>query len=540
MSRTVPLLITIVALVMPPALLAEPPHHMTFKNNLVPGHQTRHRITRTVERTTKRGKKLDSLTYEQQATLTQCNIDESQPGNVMLYQMLVDRPAKVIAAFRNREKLAPTPPAERYNLPKGSTRLHSANRTPRDGPAQVPLVDPVQQAILFALLDVTHWPAKQVDAGHRWERPIAAEGFEGTQTFEFVDLVRENGEVSARVTLLVEGRFTGRLEREYRFGKGQAIVFWSRPERALVKLEGQADYERLRPDATEKYKLKLNVGLERIDALDADAQELVKVQLTSFANGLKLLKQNDRKAAAQVCADFRARWPRSTWTPAIAQLEQDIATAVVAADRLSTKQIKSLLVRTILTYEAARTNQEYDLLEKTQAALKKLADDYRGKLSKLARDKDEGVRSHAAFAMAFGSSPEDASATERAAKDKSPKVRAMALAGMAAQQKQNVSVDLLLARLDDQDAAVRRRACQAVGACVPREHFSIVKVVEKLDGLMVNDETPGVRREAVRALAAVGGAADIPKLEKALKHELDQNTRREIEKGIEMLEAGKE
>jgi len=90
-------------------------------------------------------------------------------------------------------------------------------------------------------------------------------------------------------------------------------------------------------------------------------------------------------------------------------------------------------------------------------------------------------------------------------------------------------------RLDDPEAMVRRQACLAVAACVPREHFSIVKIIDKLDHRMVHDQNDGVRLEAVEAMAALGAPADVPRLEKALTHELNKEIRGQIESAIATL-----
>lgn len=514
---------------------AGPAATMSFKNNLLPGQLTEHRLKRVVERTTQKGPVVEKLVFEQQASWLHCNIDEPKPGSVMLYQMTVDRGPKVVKLSRGGKKVSPTPQASQFTLPKGSTRLHSATATARDAPVQAPIVDPVQHAVLTSLLDFAHWPAGSVEAGHRWERDFTCDGFEGKQTFEFVDLVKLGDQMTARVTLFVEGHFTGGLEREYTFGKGQAILYWSRPDRVLATMEAKADFERKRDGKPDRYEMRLNVDLVKAKSLDDDEQELVKVQLTAFAGALQKLRAKDLKAAMGICRDFRARWPDSRWLPAVAELERQTGSQAKSEDRLSAVRLKKVLMQTIIAWEAARSSGEHDLEEKAADTLALLAGDYRTTLSRLARDKDDSVRSHAVFAVALGDLPEDLSIVHKAIKDKSPKVRAMALAGLAARGRPDVNVDLLISRLDDDEPGVRRRACQAVAACIEPEHFSIVKLVEKLDHLMVHDDSDLVRKEAIRALAIVGAPADIPKLEKALTHELNHANRDEIEKAIRAL-----
>ncbi len=527
---------TLVVLALAEAASADPASSMSFKNNLIPGHFTAHRLDRTIRRKSNRLDHVETLTYEQEATLTQCNIDESTPGKTMVYQMIVDEPARPIALFHDAKRIQPTPDASRFSLSKESTRLHSASKTARDAPVQVPLCDPAERAVLAVLLDFAHWPVKKIDAGHRWQRQVELEGFEGSQTFEFIDLVPIDGEMTGRVTMFVEGKFTGGLEREYAFHKGQAILHWSRPDRSLVKMEAQADYERNRADPADAYHMKLRVGLTDLGMLDEDAQELVKVQLTAFAGALKTLHAGKKGDTLRICREFREAWPRSMWLPAIEELARQAQPRPSETHRFSTAELKAILAKAIVAWEAARSTQDRDLEEQTRKLFEQMSEEYRSKLTRLASDAHHTVRGQAAFTLAFSKRPEHVSLVERAAKDPSATVRAMALAGIAACGRRDVNVQLLLDRLDDKKPGVRRRACQAIAVCVPPEHFSVVKIVEKVDHLMVFDETAVVRREAVRALAAVGAQADVPKLKKALKHELDPSIREEIEKAIESLQ----
>jgi hypothetical protein len=237
MRKSASIVIAILLTALPAAALGPSGGSMTFKNILLPGQLTDHRVTRVIRRTTQKGGVKEMLTYEQTADWLHCNIDEPKPGSVMLYQMMRDHAPKVVQVTRGGKKVSPMPKAQQFSLPRESTRLHSATATARDAPVQAPMAEPVEHAVLSALLDFAHWPAGSVETGHRWERDISGEGFEGKQTFEFVDLVKVGEAMTARVTLFVEGHFTGGPEREYTFGKGQAVLFWSRPDRMLVKME---------------------------------------------------------------------------------------------------------------------------------------------------------------------------------------------------------------------------------------------------------------------------------------------------------------
>ena len=517
------------------AVGAHAPQQMLFKNNVLPGHLTEHRVRRDVTRTVRRTRHVEKLRYRQDARWLQCNIEDPRPASVIVYQMLVESPAKILSVHHGKKPAKELPTPEQLNLPKPTTRLVSESRTASDAIVHVGLGDPAQRVILQAAMDVCHWPAKKLDAGHKWERMLKLSGFEGTQTFEFVDLVPFKDATAARVTVFVKGSFTGALAKDYKFDKVQAVLHWSRGDRTLLKLEAQASYERLRDADPEKYQVKLDVDLALMEGIDEPAQELVTTQLGLFASALKKQDEANPKEAAALCKQFRKQWPQSRWLPAVVDLEGQLAATGRQPPAYDEEQINDILIKTIITYEAARASREHDILESARAALARIASDYTSKLVRIVKTGDEGSRSRAVFAIAFSRRPQDAERVIGAIGDASPKVRAMALAGLAARGTAKISADALLGALGDADATVRRRAGEAVAACVSRENLAVARLVEKLDRLMVHDKNAGVRLSAVRAIAAIGAPADIPLFEKALTHELNQDIRREIEAGIKKL-----
>lgn len=516
---------------------------MTFKNNLLPGHLTVHRITRTTRRKAPRRDFVEKLTYRQTADWVRCNLAESKPGSVTVYQMMTDRAAKVRGLRHGKKKIKPLPPPDHFNLSGGSTRLHSANLTPRDAPYQVPLCDAAERAALRSLFDFAHWPRGKIDASHRWERDVDGGGFKGTQTLEFVDLVRFDhdtigkGEIAARLTLYVQGAFTGALEKNYTFVKGQAVIHWARLDRTLLRMEARAEYKRRRPNGDEDYELRVEIDLKRMKMLNEAERDGMIDQLNVFAEALKRRQQGEPRETLRLCRQFHEKWPRSIWGPAIEELEERLTRAPRAAAGLKTSELKELLSKSLLAWEAGRSTYQYDLMDRTRKGLRQLCRDYRDKIRRLAKAKQSRDRAPAVFALAFSDDPDDFYLVQKSARDKSARVRSMALAGITARGSPQTSVDLLLLLLSDKKASVRSRACQAVAACVPREHFSIDKAAEKIAGLMIDDEKAAVRLAAIRALAAIGAPTDIAKLEKALHHELDKTNRREIDKAIKVLEA---
>jgi hypothetical protein len=511
------------------------PPQVTLTNNTLPGHQTVHEITRKVTRLVKRAKFIETLAYAQSTTLVQCNIALPQAGKILVYQMTVDDPAKVKTVLNDKKRVDPTPAPEQFNLSKGSTRLTSEHKSAREMPLTLPPGDAAQNVILASVLDFAYWQPKKIEAGHKWQRRIETEFFEGTQTLQFVDMTEIGGQAAARLALKVEGQFKGSLERSYAFGMAEAIIHWARLERTIAKVEGVAKYQRRRQGVTEDYELKVEENLRNVTQLSEPQQERVKEQMTAFAGAMQAQSEGRVKDARAECQGFRKAWPDSVFTPAILELGQRVAPDAPSQDRMSRSQLREVIKRSIVAYEAARSNRDGDLLDLTLKTMGEITRDYGAILAKLCRDKDETTRAHAAFALAFSRRPEDLIVAQKCAVEKSSKVRVMALTGLAAAANPGVNAELLLGLLDDPEVGVRRRALQAIGACVARENFAVAKLVEKIDRLMVYDKNDGVRSDAVAALAAIGAAADAPRLEEALKHELNTEIREQIHRGIEEL-----
>lgn len=526
----------VLAALLGPAPAAQAGSETTFKNNLLPGHLTIHRLHRETTRKAKRKGYTEKLVYTQTAEWTQCNLDEGAPNRMTVYQLMVDGPARVRSLKRGKDRVRPAPQADAFGLAQPSTRLTSEIKTPRDAPVQVPNCLPVEKAVLRLLLDVAHWPAKAIPPGHRWERPIDDAQFRGTQSFQFVDIERGREGSVARLTLYVQGEFRRGLAEDWRFGKGQAIVYWSRMDRTLLKMEARAEFARIRPTGDEDYELKLTVDAKEMTTLGDERVEQELKQLNVFAEALQLQRAGDEGNARSVCARFLDAWPDSLWRPAVEELQAQSTRRVAAAPVLTPSQINDLLGRGVIAWEAARDTLDYDLMDRTRDGLAALIGEHRSRIHALATGGDEAARASAAFALAVGGNEGDFRLAQKAARDNSPRVRAMALAGLAGRASRDTSVELLMLVLADDAPQVRRRACQAVAACVPREHYAIAQLAERLIRVMIDDNDTLVRRHAIRALAAIGAPADIPALEKALTHELDKTNRREIEKAIKNLQ----
>lgn len=506
----------------------------TIKNNLLPGHLTQHRVTRTVLRTVKK-QKVEKLVWKQPSDWVQLNVHEPRPGGVRIFQMFVDYPAQVTSLHEGDEKVTPTPPPAYFGLSRGNVRLYSLERSPRESPALIPKCSPMEQAVMRTILDFAYWPDHAVAPGQKWERTIRESDFEGTQTFEFVELIRAKDETALAIRVDVTGSFRGVLEKECTFKKAEVLLHWARMDRSLLKLQSRAEYQRKRAEGVEKYVMDLDVDVKVIETLNADELEGMVDQLIAFDKADTALRKRERGAARQICEDYRRKWPESIWMPALDDLERRTRPATRAPAAMTTSQLSRKLGEALIKWEAARVSRDGDVLDQTRRLLKALVKSHGSKIRSIAKSGDDKQRAPAVFALAFGESDDDFYTVQKYARDERAAVRAMALAGMAARRDKDTSVELLLLVLDDKKANVRARACDAVAACVPREHFSVDKIAGKLGTLMVEDKSRAVRLSAVKALAAIGAEADIPKLEKGLSREIDDEIRDEMKKAVRSL-----
>lgn len=509
---------------------------MSFRNNLAPGFMTRHVVARTTRRTTERKNYVETLVYTREAEWVRCNVSESRPGQVKVYQMTSDGAPKVIKLFRNKDEVRSLPPASEFHLLPGTASLHSDVMTSVDGETVPPRTDPVERAILHAMLDVAHWPRSAITVGHRWQRDVAVEGFTGTQTFEFVKVHKVAGEAAGRVRLTVEGKFSGALGQEYTLDKIEATLDWSRLDRCILRVEGQASYQRRREGQLEDFDLKVTVALQSRNSLDEAAQERNVRQLNDFASALTELNAKNKSGAARACDRFRATWPDSVWMPAVEALSARAADKPAQLVRLSAAEVREALAKAFVSWQAAIEKNDAELKAKTRRVLKELATEYRGRVKTLAESDNASHRAGAYFALAFGERPADLALVIKGCKDSASEVRLLSVMGLIARKDASTDPQTLNALLVDPDRAIRRLACEAIAACIERDHPEKAGMIAALNQVMQHDRADKTRAAAVRAIAALGSASEIPLLEKALRSEAESAVRAEIEKAIGVLQ----
>lgn len=508
---------------------------MSFRNNLAPGFMTRHVVARTTRRTTERRNFVETLVYTREAEWVRSNVGESRPGQVKVYQMTSDGSPKVIKLFRNKDEVRSLPPASEFHLLPGTASLHSDVMTSVDGETVPPRTDPVERATLHAMLDVAHWPRSSITQGHRWQRDVAVDGFTGTQTFEFIKVHKVNGDAAGRIQLSVEGRFTGALGQEYKLDKIEAALDWSRLNRCLLRVEGQASYQRHREGQLEDFDLKVTVALQSKDSLDEAGQDRNVRQLNDFASALTELNANNKSGAIRACDRFRSTWPDSVWLPAVEALAFRASPKPKQVARLSGDEVREALAKAFVSWQAASEKNDPEMKSKARRVLKELATEYRGRVKMFAESANESQRASAYFAMAFGERPADLALVTKGCKDPAASVRLLSVMGLIARKDPATDPQALKALLNDPDRAIRRMGCEAIAACIERDHAEKAAMIAAVNQVMLHDRADKTRRAAVQAIAALGSAGEIPLLEKALRSEADSGVRSEIESAMVAL-----
>ncbi|HPF39800.1 MAG TPA: HEAT repeat domain-containing protein [Phycisphaerae bacterium] len=507
---------------------------MSFRNNTTPGHLTIHRVRRQTKRIAPRRDYEETIEYVQSGEWVQVNLDEPKPGEAAVYQMFNDDPPEILSLYRGAERIRSLPNPIDFNIKAGATYLNSERRTRTDSPFKPPSGDTAQEVVMALMLDVAHWDRKTIDSGHRWERDIQTGYFKGVQRFEFAGVEQTDAGKVGAVRMIVEGDFAGPLARSHKFIRSRAVIYWANLERTFASVETRVEYARRRPTGDEKYQLRIDLGLKRAESLTEAQSELLRQQLNVFAGALTRSSRKDYAGVSEACRQFRSTWPGSIWTPAFDELQMR-SIAGGAPDRMKTSEVLDAIRQCVVLWETATKNQEYDELDRTRETLIRLNEASRSKILKLTRDDSSKTRAAAAFALAFSPEPSDLQNVHKATRDASPRVRGMALAGLAARGDPGTNTEILLLRLSDGHPMVRARACRAVAACVAREHYAIAQVAKQLNEMLVSDESETVRREAIRAIAAVGAPADIAHLQSAKEKETSARNRAEIDRAIERL-----
>jgi HEAT repeat protein len=510
---------------------AAPPREYRLYNDVTDRRLTSYHIERTIRRATERAGREETLTFSRSSRWVRLQLLAERRGNSKLVQMIVDEPPQQVAVLRNGRPVEAEPDPLELRLDPGSTRLSTDDWNKTDTPCLVPACEPSQQAAIFALLDVTHWPRGGQQVGDRWDTPIASELFSGTQSVALKDSGRIGDRTYLKLEISVTGRFRGKAARDGAdFVGGTATVLWPYGRNVLESLEGTAAWKR----GDERYEMKLRATIASNEVLSIDAANDLIDQLNAI-NAAIVDKNGGKLAEARAaCAAYVEKWPNGLWRPAIDYLAADLDPQRNRS--IAEAEFRQRVLASLKRWQDAGNRDDEAALDAARAELRILADEERARLLDLMKHESQNVRASTAFTLAFGSSAENLAAIQAAARDPSPRVRGWALYGIAERGSRETDVSVLADALGDEDPVVRARACEAVAACVPPGSPRMPELRERIFDLLLHDHRDGTRLAAAVAMGKIGTRDDLERLRKSIKHETSGKIRQRIERAIGQIQ----
>ncbi len=520
------------AMVVSVAPAAEPARGRAYRlrNDTSDRRLTVYRVDRTLRRGSAGGR--DQVSYVQVSEWTRLQLAQGERSPARLVQLVSDQAADSHRA-RGSSDDADDPPM--LSVSAGSARIATDEWSARDAPVALPLVDAAQQAALAALLDFAHWPDGARRLGDRWENPLGANGFDGTQTFTLRDAERRDGRTLLTIELSAAGRFVGEATSGgATFDTAEARIVWHFGRNTLDSLSGRAAWHVGEGASRQHFELLVEARMVRHDVLSIDAANEHIDQLNELGEAIRLRRVGRTVDARAACQAYLDKWPRSLWRPALDHLMGEIDPS--RHPSLVEAEFRMQLASMLKDWRSAQDGGDRDAIERARAALQQAARGDRDRLLNLIEHPGESTRSAAVFVLSFGNDDGDVDVLQRCTRDASPKVRVWALYGLAARRSPRTDPAVLLAALSDEDAAVRARACETVTSCVPRDSATLPMLKDRILTILREDGRDSTRLAAAAAMEVLATADDAPRLRRSLKAEPNRAVRVRIERTLKRVE----
>lgn len=419
-------------------------------------------------------------------------------------------------------------------VPPAGCRFLIRSVDPSSVPVVLPTDEPFERLAYRLALDHLSWPAGPVVTDKRYSQPIEWDGFTGERVFRVTDVRRVDKHRRATVTVAMTGRFSHRFSGRPTLQSAHVSLRWDLTSQCLLGMVSEIRFERRYGKTKREVVLRLTVERLEEENLSPQARQAARDALIDLAEMVVLLRQKQYAEVSQRAEEFKGTYGETVWLPTATYLAAQADARSEASEPLPLEAlVKALTTATVNWQSSARTG---DLTEEelSRRVFEELNRKNRDDLVRLARGEDTVIRSMATFALGFGTVPADLVAITASARHANERVRAWAAYAMAIRGAPDVETDLLAALLTDEDAQVRTRACQAVGASVRPSSEDAARfrtaLIERLA-----DEAATVRREAAEALGMIGTAADVSAIQAAVERELDADTRDAMSRAIARL-----
>ena len=511
------------------ARAAPPPaSKVRLRHQLSPGSV----VTYAVHIETTRAPDEGARTQVQTGTLVRVMFREDQPGQATCAQMLElkhETPASGPAESQlSDSRPATTLPAIGAPVPQTSVLFSTARVEIERAPFIIPGRTAWARQVLSALLQVTNWPKDKVSAGDGWDRAIRAGPRAGKQLYRVADVQKVNADLQVRLTVKTELDPPADPANRH-LVSAESTLLWSARDHELLSLQGHATWREAASAGGGDSTTRVTLERSRRSHLTESQQSAERQAVMHVAEAIAAYRRQDEKYATRSVQIFLARWPSSRWRPVAEFIQRQIDSAQASRASLTSDELKHALTQFLAAWNQAEQEEDFDLQDQHRSSLGHVNEVNRPEITRLLEDADPSFRALACFALAFGSVPADVALIQEACGDADVRVRRTALYALAIRASALTDPQVLLPRLEDEDAAVRQRACQATGACVGKDSPRLSDARSAL-AARLGDPSPDVVLAAARAIMSVGSPEDIEKVRQAAKSDaVPPETREAIE-----------
>lgn len=463
---------------------------------------------------------------------------EADAGRARRVQMLALGPSEVRRHARDGFAVVPPPTAASLGLDPGGAYMTIDEATPTAAP---PLV-PAEQATALALLSALFaWPIDDVVVGQHWSRPTESGGLAGSLIWSLarVDLAPDcrTATISARF-----GPPSGGSAGPVRLDSATAELVWDLDAGSVLNLTARVVCLVRHPDFDDEYETDLTAVRREVTVLGEGQRQQMREALRELAEAVAAEKRGSPEAALAKARRFLTRWPDAAWRPVAEQLIERLAPPPAeharAAPFADEGELQRQLAAAVERWQKATREHDERALSGLREWFEQVVAANRDAVVSLLPAADPGARAVGVFALAFSEHDLDLVAMQEAAGDADGRVRAWAAYGLAIRGDAQTDFGTLRLLVGDEDTNVRARACEAVAACVPADSRDARRACRLLLARLADDED-AVRYQAASALTHLATRADLPRIEAVRKRETTAAVREILDRLLQILTESK-
>lgn len=382
--------------------------------------------------------------------------------------------------------------------------------TPRYAQYLLPARTTPMKKLMWPLVEVAIWPDDAVTAGQTWVHnvPWVAAGCKQRVQVGKIESVKGDTHVTLWVTTATEAKNAGASDAPF---SAQTRLVWSTRDQELLSLVGEGVSRE--PSSEGGRLVTIRISYERIARrqMAPVRQTLERQAVLHLAQAIMAYQRGDAEGASTAARACVRRWPTSYWRPLADDLIRRLDAEQQARKPLTLDELRLTLGQLLSLLNQAEVDSDESLAAWCGVSFQRYTQINGPELRKFLADSDPQLRALACLAFAFGKVPAEVGLIERHSDDADVQVRRLCLRALALRGSPVTDVQRLLAGAKDEDAGVRRWACEALGACTTKvsEHRGVVRaaLVDRLA-----DASPSVLLAAAEALLRIGVPDDAEKV----------------------------